>query len=309
MTGTAQVTADGGLRVETPPALPLAEALARWQREARHGVCDTGHYRCRYFAWGSGPPLVFIHGLCEVARSFVPVMEPLRRHFTCVGYELPDGGPDGARLGAIRHRHLAADLFALCDCLRCRTVDLFASSFGSTVGFAALAAQPGGFRRVVVQGGFAYRPMAAWERGLATFLRYRPGPMGTLPLRDRINFHPSDLSVFHERPPELLRFARENTNVPSKAAVARRALMLPTLDLRPKLPAIRQPVLMICGDRDPIVPPACEPPLLEGLPNVERVEFPFCGHYPQYTHAPLVAELTRQFLHAPECLTDGCPHH
>ncbi len=309
MSTSVQVTGDGGLRVETLPAVALTEALAGWQREARHGVCETDRYRCRYFVWGSGPPLVFIHGLCDVARSFVPVMEPLRRHFTCVAYEMPDGGPDGARLGAIRHNHLIADLIALLDHLRFCTVDLFASSFGSTVGFAALAAQPGRFRRVVVQGGVAYRPMAAWERGLAAFLRYRPGPIGTLPLRGRINFHPSDLSVFRERPPELLRFARENTNAPSMAAVARRALMLPHLDLRPKLSAIRQTVLMLCGDRDPIVPPECEPPLLEGLPNVERVEFPFCGHYPQYTHTPLVAELTKQFLHAPDCLTDGCAHH
>lgn len=306
MTAPAQITEDGGLRVETPPEIPLTEALARWRREARHGMCDTERYRCRFFSWGSGPPLIFIHGLCDVARSFVPVMEPLRRHFTCVAYEMPDGGPDGARLGAIRHRHLVADLFALLDHFRFRTVDLFASSFGSTVGFAGLATQPSRFRRVVVQGGFAYRPMARWERGLSAFVRYLPGPMGTLPFRDRIHFHPNDVVVFRERPPEVFRFACQNTNTPSKAAVARRGTMLFTLDLRPMLPSIRQPVLMICGDRDPIVPSSCDVPLLEGLPNVERVEFPSCGHYPQYTHTPLMAELTRQFLHAPDCHIDGC---
>lgn len=308
MTAPARITDDGGLRVETPPGVPLVEALSRWRREARHGQFDTGRYRCRFFAWGAGPPLVFIHGLCDVARSFVPVMEPLRRHFTCVGYDMPDGGPDGARLGATRHHHLVADLFALLDHLGCRTADLFASSFGSTVGFAALATQRSRFRRAVVQGGFAYRPMARWERGLSAFLRYLPGPMGTLPLRDRIHFHPSDLAVFRGRPPEVFRFACENTDAPTKAAVARRGLMLAKLDLRPLLPAIRQPVLMICGDRDPVVPPGCEQPLLAGLPNVERVEFPFCGHYPQYTHAPLMAELMRQFLHAPDCHIDGCDH-
>src|SRR5207244_8349700 len=86
-----------------------------------------------------------------------------------------------------------------------------------------------------------------------------------------------------------------------KAAVARRGLMVLNVDLRPKLPAIHQPVLMLCGDCDPVVPVACEGPLLERLPHVARVELPACGHYPQYTHAPLVAEVLRQFLTAPDC--------
>ena len=96
---------------------------------------------------------------------------------------------------------------------------------------------------------------------------------------------------------------KDNTGAVSKAATARRGLMVPRLDLRPILPKIRQPVLMVCGDEDPIVPRACEGPLLEGLPLVERVEVPGCGHYPQYTHAPLVAELVRRFFTAPTCQT------
>jgi pimeloyl-ACP methyl ester carboxylesterase len=294
-----QPTANGALHVETPPAVPLAEALARWEKGAKPGVCDTGRYRMPYFVWGSGPPLVFIHGLSDRAQSFVPVMEPLRRHFTCVGYELPAGGADGARLGAYRHRHLVDDLFALLDHLGFRQCYLFGSSFGSTVALAALHAKPGRFPRAVLQGGFAYRPLARWESVLCRFARYWPGPMSTLPLRDKLNY-PGEQRPF-ERCPELWDFLQANSGVQPKAAVARRALMILDIDLRPLLPEIRQPVLMICGDSDPIVPPACEAPLLEGLPHVERVEFPDCGHYPQYTHAPLVAELVRRFLTAPAC--------
>ena len=77
--------------------------------------------------------------------------------------------------------------------------------------------------------------------------------------------------------------------------------MIRNVDLRPQLPAIRQPVLMLCGEWDRIVTTECEKPLLEGLPNVARVELPGCGHYPHYTHAPLVAEIVRQFFEAPAC--------
>jgi 3-oxoadipate enol-lactonase len=291
--------ADQFVRVETPPAVPLAEALALWEREARRGVCDTGRYRMPYFVWGSGPPLVFIHGLADMSRAFIPVMAALRREFTCVGYDQPAGGPDGARLGAYRHRHLVADLIALLDHLGMKQAHLFGSSFGSTIVLAALHAHPGRTLRGVLQGGFAYRPLARWERILCRFARYWRGPLGTLPLRALLD-HPTDMRVFHDVP-DGFRFHRANSDCLPKSAVARRGLMVLSVDLRPKLPAIRQPVLMVCGDCDPIVTAACEGPLLEKLPNVARVELPGCGHYPQYTHAPLVAEVVRQFLAAPAC--------
>src|SRR4051812_3768013 len=69
----------------------LAEALARFEREAAWGVCDTGRYRLPYYAWGAGPPLVFIHGVSDVSRSFVLVASRLAAHFRCVAYDLPLG--------------------------------------------------------------------------------------------------------------------------------------------------------------------------------------------------------------------------
>ena len=61
----------------SPAGPALAEVLARWRREAITGVCRTGRYRLPYFTWGSGPPLVFVHGLADRAVSFAPVMAPL----------------------------------------------------------------------------------------------------------------------------------------------------------------------------------------------------------------------------------------
>jgi 3-oxoadipate enol-lactonase len=291
--------ADEFVQVETPPALPLSAALQQWDREARRGVCDTGRYRMPYFVWGSGPPIVFIHGLADLGRAFIPAMAALKRDFTCIAYDLPAGGPDGARLGAYRHHHLVADLEALLGHLGLRYAHLFGSSFGSTIVLATLAVHPDWPTRAVLQGGFAYRTLAPWERILCGFARYWPGTLATLPLRARLD-HPSDMKVF-DTSPEGFRFHRANSDCLPKAAVARRGLMVQYVDLRPKLPNIRQPVLLICGDCDRIVTAECEAPLLAGLPNVARVELPRCGHYPQYTHAPLVAEVMRQFLSAPGC--------
>src|SRR5262249_13779581 len=54
---------------ETCPAhiahIPLSEALERYRREAVHGVCDTGRYRCPYYTWGEGPTLLLVPGLAD----------------------------------------------------------------------------------------------------------------------------------------------------------------------------------------------------------------------------------------------------
>src|ERR687888_338798 len=68
----------------SPFHLRLEEVRQRFEEEARRGVCDTGRYRCRYYVWGEGPPLVFIPGLADDALSFVLPITLLSEHFRCV---------------------------------------------------------------------------------------------------------------------------------------------------------------------------------------------------------------------------------
>jgi pimeloyl-ACP methyl ester carboxylesterase len=75
--------------------------------------------------------------------------------------------------------------------------------------------------------------------------------------------------------------------------------MIHRLDLRPILPAIRQPVLLVCGEHDPLVDPACEEVLLHGLPSAGRAKIAGGGHNPLFSHPEILAELMRQFLTPP----------
>jgi pimeloyl-ACP methyl ester carboxylesterase len=298
------------LHIETPRETSLADALALWRHDARHGEWNSGRYRCHYFSWGEGPPLIFIHGLCDCARSFVPMMALLRHRFRCIGYELPDGGSDCARLGRYRHDDLVDDLFDLLDHWELPRAYVFGSSFGSTIALAAMHARPERIVRSVLQGGFAWRPITGWERILCLFLRYGRGMMGKLPLRRQLHPWPEHAAFVEHARPEMWNFLMSNSDSVSKAAAARRGLLLTRLDLRSRLPEIRHPVLLVSGANDSIVPKLCDQALLDGLPNVDRVEIPECGHYPQYTHAALTAEMTRQFLTAPECVELHCsPAH
>jgi pimeloyl-ACP methyl ester carboxylesterase len=149
--------------------------------------------------------------------------------------------------------------------------------------------------RLILQGGFAYRPLAPAEVLLAALARYWPGPMRRLPFRNAL-LRQSHQGAFAARPPDAWKYFLERCGAPPMAAVAHRALILHRTDLRPLLPHIRPPVLLVCGDHDPLVHKSCEETLLRGLRDVTRVELTNCGHLPMFTHPEVLAEVVYRFL-------------
>jgi pimeloyl-ACP methyl ester carboxylesterase len=272
-------------------------ALAAFDAGARRGALDTGRYRMRFAVWGEGPHLIIIHGLSDAVPGFAMVMHRLAGHFTCIAYELPNGPDDGAALGAYHHRDYAADLFALLDHLKLERVALLGSSFGTTVAVRAVSMRPDRFSHCVLKSGFARRPLRWYERLGARQGRYWTGRLSELPLRwfAMRRACPATWAGCSPRAREL--FLQCNGQTPI-AAACRRANRLDKLDLRPMLPSIRTPVLLIGGDRDRIVPRHFENELASGLPDMRRVEFHECGHYPQYTHPGATARAVSEFIAA-----------
>ncbi len=280
--------------------LLLSECLERWRREAQPGVVATGRYRCRYVVWGRGPTLVLIPGMAMDAVGFVLLMARLQAHFRCISFDLPDGEADGAHLMTYHHADHVADLFALLDHLALRQCFVLGSSFGSTIALAALHAQPGRFSRVLLQGGFARRPLAWAEVLAASFARFLPGRLAHWPLARKIVEH-HQRDALQGREPAVWRFFVEQHLKMPLRALAARALLIHRLDLRSILPALTQPILMVCGDRDPLVGKTCEQELKQGLPLVARAEIENCGHLPQLTHPEVLAEVVQQFLLPTAC--------
>jgi pimeloyl-ACP methyl ester carboxylesterase len=278
--------------------LSLEEARRRFEREAERGVCDTGRYRCSYSSWGSGPPVLFVPGLSDNSCSFLLVTALLSGQFRCIAYDLPTGRGDGARLRRYRHAGLVEDLFALLDHLGVRQSYVYASSYGTTVALAAAHRRPERLPRLVLQSAFARRPLAPAERLLARAACFWPGSMGSLPLRDAV-LRRQAYEPFAGRPPEFWHFFLDSTGRAPIAAVAHHALLLHRVDLRPLLAGVRQPVLLVSGDRDSRVSRACTEALLRGLPSAGYVELSDSGHFPFCTHPEALAEVVRGFLTPP----------
>lgn len=273
----------------------LKTATARYDAEAVLGELTTERYRMKYVRWGQGPAIVFIHGLCDLPRSFAMVMAKLMPDFECIGICLPDGRGDGANLGMYRHTDYAKDVAALLDWLRISEANLVGSSFGSTVALRTAMMFPNQIRRVILQGGFARRPLSRVERGLARLGRYWPWLMGDLPIRTSV-MRKYEQPAFVSAPPEVFEFLLANSGQTPIRAASRRGLILTTLDLRSRLNYVKCPVRLIGGDRDTIVPRMYEAELETGLPIVSRVEYSPCGHYPQYTHPGAMANEIRAFI-------------
>jgi pimeloyl-ACP methyl ester carboxylesterase len=275
----------------------ISELLNRYETESVPGVVTTPRYRCRYRVWGTGPPVVFIHGLTDRAKSFVFPMARLAERFTVVGFELADGETDGAVLGSYRHRHHAEDLVHLLDHLGFDRVDLLGSSYGSTIAIRTMGTYPDRVRRCVLQGGFARRPIRWFERGPARMTRFWPGRIGDVPGRSLVLAR-LDGPQFAAAPPIIYDLFLTLSGSTPIEALTRRTLLLDKTDLRTWLPDVRHPVLLIGGNDDRIVPRWCEAELESGLRDVHRVEIDGCGHYPQYTHPERMAEAMRSFLFA-----------
>jgi len=278
--------------------LSLNAAWDRFAREAVTGVCDTGRYRCPYFVWGSGAPLLFIPGVAASGRSFVLTIARLVAHFRCISYDLPTGRGDGARLTRVSHADLVADAFALLDHLGIAQSYLFGSSFGSTIALAAMHDKPERMPRAILQGGFAWRPLARSERSIARVACHMPGTMRFVPFRAKA-MRLAHFGPFTDRPKAIWNFFIKYTGEVPITTLARHLLLLHETDLRPILPEIHQPILMVCGDRDSLVRRPHEEALLSGLPNVRRLELYNCGHFPYLTHSEVLSEVIRGFFTPP----------
>jgi pimeloyl-ACP methyl ester carboxylesterase len=134
----------------------------------------------------------------------------------------------------------------------------------------------------------------------ASFARFLPGRLSQLPFARHLLGYNQRESLLAREPDIWDFFVEQNLRL-SMRALAARALLIHRLDLRPILSAIKQRVLIVCGDRDPLVGKTCEMELMQGLPSTARAEIENCGHFPHLTHPEVLAEVVGHFLTPQAC--------
>jgi len=275
----------------------LAEVLQRFGAESGMRGFNGPRFSARYFVWGQGPALVLGHGLSDSLESFLPLAHHLTDRFTCIGWDLPATRGEGLnRLPWIRHRDLADHLVALLGHLGVERAHLMGCSFGSTVALDALYRYPGLFDRGILQGGFAHRPLSGLQRWLVRLARFARRPVMRQMPNYELFLRKGNGEGFETRDPAFWDHLVTSAGPTPVKAVCHQALWLDQVDFRPRLPDIRHQVLLVHGNRDRLVGPACRETLKRGLPNHQEVVLHGCGHVPCYTDTEALAAVVGEFL-------------
>ena len=271
LAGLAAVLAAAGLFYYLRPltVLNAARDVVLWSRGVESGYVTVDGHRLHYLAQGQGPPLVILIGLASEAADASPLMNafaPHRRVYVLdyLGSGRSDRPP--ADYGVALHaRHAAGFL----DAKGLKGADLLGVSLGGWVALTVAADRPDLARRVV----------AASSGGLdfeTTLTRDTFAPRSLAEL-DRVL---ALQTVKPVRPPRhvardlLRRWQAQNPVV--RQTMASMLTRRDVLDRR--LGEIRQPVLVIWGDQDRVIPAAVGRRLASGLPRAEYAELRGCGH-------------------------------
>jgi pimeloyl-ACP methyl ester carboxylesterase len=217
-----------------------------------------------YDVHGAGPPLVLLHGATSLgAEDFAAQLPRLSTGFLV---HLPDARGHGrTRWDAgqgFRYDWLVDDLVAFVDGLGIESFHVLGFSMGAMTALQFGARYPERLRTMVVVGITTLRePRASVGRHLmdpARILEREPAFAATLSRRHDAGQGPGAWQRL----------------LPAIAAdIAAQPLLSPA-----ELHAIDCPAMVVCGDRDPFVPPEHAAGLARQLPHGRLFVAPDCGH-------------------------------
>jgi len=239
---------------------------------------------------GSGPDVVLLHSLLTDRSSFIPLARRLadRRRVSLVN--LPGFGDSPP---AEPFAGYADSIAAYCAGLDGEKPDIVGNGLGGFVALTMAIRYGETLGRLVLLGSAVAFP----EQGRATFsaLADKVERDGMAPVADvaMARMFPEDFIAAHpgivaERKAVFLKID------PAVFAAAARGLA--TLDLSADLSRIRNPVLIVTGEKDGATAPALGRDLAERLPDARFVELPGIGHAPHIHALDLLIETIAPFL-------------
>ena len=252
--------------------------------------------------YGSGAPLLLIHGWGMHGGMWGSVLEQLAQHCCVLAVDLPGHGSSAARLASAPSS--LGRLDALVDSLAAQfeaPLALCGWSLGGLIALRFAQRFPQQVSRVAVLAGtpcFARRPgwdCAMEEQTLAQFAielqhNYALTLRRFLALQVRGSLGEKALL-------SGLRCALASRNAPDRAALQTGLQILRELDLRPELPSIAQPALIIAGLNDTLAPIGASQYMAAHLPNARLAIVEGAAHAPFLSHPELFLKHLMSFMH------------
>lgn len=239
-------------------------------------------------SFGCGPrTLVGIGGWTGSWEVWADVFGVLGQNWRTVGIDHRGTGATLAETSGVTFAQMADDLLAVLDQLGIEQCVLAAESSGAATALTAVAQQPERFTGLVLSGGLYFQPsanepspfllglQAAYETTVDQFIR---------------------ASLPETNDPALLAWARKILLRADQTAAVDLYKLTLGLDLRPLLPQITLPTLLLHGDADRILPLASSQWLASQLAQGQLYTLPGAGHAPMLTFPQEVAAAIEGFF-------------
>lgn len=278
-----------------PPPLAWQEVLSEFHTQASTWYLDRPGYRLTGRMLGSGRPLYLLNGFGGTHEIYALLVWLLRDEFRCVLWDYPGTDPGTNPKPIVTIEALAAHIAAIAETTGDHTIDLYAPSFGSLVALEVMCRYPQLVRRAVLQGGFAHRKLSRFESWLARSCRFYPGSLRRFPGSKAVREH-NHRRWFPPFDETRWEFLEQNAGRVPVSALALQATLVRSADFRPRLAAIRQPVLLIETEGEGTATRDCQRELAAALPDATTETLLGTGQYPFLTHPHRLAKILRAFF-------------
>ncbi len=255
-------------------------------------VTDQGivHYE----AYGSGAPVILLHGWLGSWVLWQPTMEALGKKYRCYALDFWGFGESGKK----RDSYAVSDFMELVrqfmDALGIMAAPLIGHSMGGTTSLGTTIRYPERVRKVAVIGS----PIVG--SSLSTLLKFAGDPFIGSVVRSRLSLLKLGLRLYApivtRAPEKWWPMLEKDVSSMTIASFFSSIGSLRRTDLRPRLNEIKVPTLGIYGKRDVIVHPKQYQPLKAGVPHA-RIEIrDRSGHFPMLDEPEAYLEIIKSFL-------------
>ena len=264
----------------------------------RTGFLKRPDGRIYYEVAGSGPPIVFAHGLGGTYLSWWQQVAHFSKSHTCVVFAHRGFTPSSAVAGQTAPEAYVDDLAALIKELDLGEVDLVAQSMGGWTCLGYALREPANVRALVMASTAGMINCARLENFSQTFddwLAYSKKSFDDLQARD--------LSVaigerMEREQPAFARLYRQINNLtPADFREAVRKSLRQSWVQDPVILArLPMPVLFVTGDEDCVFPAAAAEPLAKLAPHGRAVTVSRAGHSVYFERAAEFNRIVGEFL-------------
>jgi len=257
-------------------------------------VTDQG--MVHYETFGSGRPVILLHGWIESWGVWQATMEALSQEYRCYALDFWGFGESGKKRGSYAVSDYMELVRQFMDVLGIAQAPIVGHSMGGTAALGAAVRNPERITSVCVIGspivGSALSPFLKvagepWAGSLAH--AFLPG----LKLAIRL------AAPAITRDPRWYDMVARDLSATTVESFFGSIRSLRRTDLRPRLPELKIPVMGIYGSRDVIVDPHEYEPLRAGVPQARIEVLPNSGHFPMLDEPERYLTLVRSFLGQP----------